>query len=189
MKSDKIISFKGNIISVLLIFFLIALPSCTHSDHSRIVFKNPVGYNQYIVTRQKELIEDVNMVNLSSEHNYPLAIKMLDTLLAHSTQNIEEIKLLSPFKNDSSFKEVAIDEFNFYNKIFVPYSIEMLKIKIKIDSGKATNTDYDNYNEYLKKIKRKSEPIESRLEEMQSKFAKKNNMIITKIKGEDSSSQ
>lgn len=182
MKKGKFLSSEKDIFSVILVFFLITFISCTHSDHSRIVFKSAAGYNDYIITRQKELIDDVNMVNLSGEHNYPLAIKMVDTLLAHSTQNLKEIKLLSPFKNNSSFKEVAIDEFNFYNKIFAPYSIKLLEIKIKIDSGIATSNDYRNYNEYLKKIQNKSAPIEARLEEMQSRFAKKYNIIITKVK-------
>ncbi len=182
MKKDKFLSSEKDIFSGILIFFLITSTSCTHSDHSRIIFKSAAGYNDYIITRQKGLMEDVDMVNLSSEHNYPLAMKMVDTLLAHSIQNLKEIKLLSPFKNNSSFKEVAIDEFNFYNKIFAPYSIKLLKIKIKIDSGIATSNDYRNYNEYLKKIRDKSAPIEARLEEMQLRFAKENNIIITKVK-------
>ena len=166
MTAHKIISQKWNVASMLLIIFLIISNGCdiiNPSDHSKAVFTNAVTYNEY----------------LASEHDYPLALKMLDTLSVHAAQNIEDITLLAPFKNDSSFKEAAIDEFNFYNKTFVNYSREIIAIKMKIDSGTAINTDYNNYNACLKKMKRQSAPIESRLEEIQKRFAKKNNIELT----------
>lgn len=151
----------------------------THSNHNSVVFGDPVSYNEYITARQKELMDDVNMYFMASEHNYPLAVKMLDTLLLHSTQNLEDIRLLAPFKEDSSFKEIAIDLFSYYNKTFVPYSRNMMIIRMKIDSGTAVDSDYEIYNQYRGKIIRQLSPLEQRLVDIQARFAKKNNFRIT----------
>jgi hypothetical protein len=168
---------------ILPAIIFIVLPGCNlnnKADHHRAVFTNAVSYNEYIISRQSELIDDADMVNLASQHDYPLALKMLDTLLVHSTQNLADLQMLAPFRGDSSFKETAIDLFNYYNNKFVPYSRKMLLIKLKIDSGTAMDSDYKVYDEYAAKIGRQSPPIEKRLVEMQARFARKNNFLLKK---------
>lgn len=127
-------------------------------------------------------MEDVDMFYLSSEHDYPLTGKMIDTLSLHASNSISDLQVLAPYKNDSSFRETAIDVFNFYNTVFVPYARKMIYIKMKIDSGTASDSDYDNYNDYVRKIKQRSTPIESRLVEIQARFAKKNNFTLSSNK-------
>jgi hypothetical protein len=127
-------------------------------------------------------MEDVDMFYLSSEHDYPLAGKMLDTLSCHASVSMAELEVLAPYKNDSSFRETAIDVFNFYNTVFVPYARKMILIKMKIDSGTAEDSDYDNYHGYMRKIKERSAPVESRLVEIQARFAKKNNFTLSSAK-------
>ena len=175
MATCKAVSLKKRIALFFSAIYLAGFTNCyTHSDHSKVILSTALSYNEYIVTRQKELMEDVSMVNLSSEHDYTLALKMLDTLLKHSSDNLEDIEVLAPFKNDSVFKETAIDEFNFYRK--------MLSIKIKIDSETASDKDYANYNQYLKKIQDQSAAVESRLKEKQAKFARNNDILLTSSK-------
>ncbi|MEO8414478.1 MAG: hypothetical protein ABI472_12500 [Ginsengibacter sp.] len=192
MTDHKMMAPEWLVASMLIVMLLFVAISCdfnNHSDHSKAIFTNAVSYNEFIITRQKELMEDLDMYNLASEHDYPLALKMLDTLSVHATQNLEDITILAPFNEDSAFRETAIDEFNFYDKTFVACSRKLIGIKMRIDSGTAVDADYDNYNAWLKKMKKQSAPIESRLEEIQKRFAKKNNMQLTPSKKEEATSE
>lgn len=55
----------------------------------------------------------------------------------------------------------------------------MLSIKEKINTEKARDSDYAIFSGLVDKIKRQSEPIQTRLEEIQLRFARKNNFILT----------
>lgn len=161
-----------------LVIFFAGCEINTHSD-KRIVFANAILYNQYIVVRHKELIGDIDIFNLASEHDYSFASKTLDTILKHSSQSLLDIQRMAPYKNDSSFRESSKDIFKYYSKKFVADNKKMIPIKLKIDSGKAMEADYDSFTELIKKIKKQSEPLQSRLEEIQSRFARKNNFTLS----------
>ncbi len=70
---------KHYFICTFLTELVILLAGCeinTHSD-KRTVFANAILYNQYIVVRHKKLIEDIDIFNLASEHDYSFASKIL----------------------------------------------------------------------------------------------------------------
>lgn len=154
----------------LIIFFCIG---CVHTDHNKIAFTNATQYNNFINVRLKELAGDIEMVRLSKEHNFPLAKKMLDTLFLHSEISIGQLEMLSPYKNDSAFKEVTIDFFKFYNQSYIEYCNKLILLKAKIDNGTATHADYQEYNQYVSQINNRVQAITARLLEKQTIFIRK----------------
>ncbi len=177
----KKVQSKHCLIYVYLAGFIIFFTGCditTHSD-KRIVFANAILYNQYIVVRHKELFEDIDIFNLASEHDNSFASKTLDTILKHATQSLADIQKMAPYNNDSSFRETSADFFKYYGGKFVEDGKKLILIKSKMDSGKVQEADYSNYTSLAKKIKSQSEPIESRLEEIQLRFARKNNFTLS----------
>lgn len=175
-------SCKLYLLPAIFMMFLTFFSGCenSRSHHKKTGFVSAGDYNEFIVIRQKELMKDLEIFKLASEHDYKFANKMLDTILKHATQSLLDIREMSPYKMDSSFREGATDLFNFYCKNFVPDCKKMILLKQKVDNGTATNTDYIAFDGYLKKIKRQSAPIETRLEEIQVRFARKNNILLTR---------
>jgi hypothetical protein len=175
-------SFKLYFLPAIFMIVVIFFPGCENNrpNHDKIVSGSALNYNEFIVVRQKELMKDLEIFKLASEHDYKFASKMLDTILKHSTQSLLDIREMPPYKMDSSFREGATDLFNFYRKNFVPDCKKMILLKQKVDNSTATITEDIAFDEYLKKIKRQSGPIETRLEEIQVRFARKNNILLTR---------
>ena len=166
-----------------LVLLLLQLPfsSCEMKNHSshRITFGNALLYNQYIVERHKELIEDVDIFNLAIEHDYSFAAKTLDSVLIHSIQSLEDIEQMEPYKGDSSFREVSADIIKYYSGTFIEESKKVIELKAKADSGKADYDEIKTLNNLAKKIDMHSQPLQKRLEEIQVRFARKNNLTLS----------
>lgn len=165
----------------LLAEFIVSLSACeinTHS-HERIVFANAILYNQYIVVRHKELIEDIDIYNLAIEHDYSFAAKMLDSILIHSTQSLQDIQHMAPYGGDSSFGEVSADLFKYYSGKFIQEGKKVIELKEKTDSGNADNDEIKTLNHLAKKIDMHTQPLQTRLEEVQIRFARRNNFTLS----------
>lgn len=161
--------------------FILMLPGCEMNSHAgkRIFFRDALLYNEYIVARQKELIGDIDVYNMASQHNYIFAIKTLDSILLHTSQSLLDIQNMAPYKNDSSFREVSADFFKYYADRFVKDNKKLILIKMKMDSGKAVSADYKDLQELDKKISSQSESVQARLEEIQGRFARRNNFQLS----------
>ena len=151
----------------------------SHSSNG-ITFSNAILYNQYIVERHKELIEDVDIYNLAIEHDYNFATKTLDSILLHATQSLVDIRQMAPYKGDSSFREVSADLFEYYSGKFIEQSKMLVQLKEKLDSGKADYYETKILNELAKKIDTHSASLQIRVQEIQRRFARKNNFTLTK---------
>ena len=150
-------------------------------DHSpdRITFKNALLYNQYIVERHKELMEDINTYNLAIQHDYVFGSERLDSILKHATQSLQDIQNMAPYRGDSSFREVSADIFKYYSGQFIQEGKMLISLKSKVDSGNADYDEVEAFNKLVKKIDLHSQPIQTRLEEIQLRFARKNNLTLS----------
>lgn len=164
--------------SLLLLQLLFSACEMRSYTPHRITFGNALLYNQYIVERHKELIEDVDIFNLAIEHDYSFAAKTLDSVLIHSTQSLQDIEQMAPYKGDSSFREVSADIFKYYSGRFVEESKKVIELKAKVDSGKADYDEIKTLNDLAKKIDMHSQPLQKRLEEIQVRFARKNSLTL-----------
>lgn len=174
-------SAKSHFFHSFLLLLALLLPSCEIKSHlsHRITFGNAVLYNQYIVERHKELIEEVDMYNLAIEHDYSFATKMLDSILIHATQGLKDIQHMAPYKGDSSFREVSADIFKYYSVRFIKEGKRVIELKARVDSGKGDYDEIRTLNELAKKIDMHSQQLQSRLEEIQLRFARKNNFALS----------
>lgn len=172
---------KGFYLMVASLLFQILSFSCemeTRLPHG-ITFSSALLYNQYIVDRHKALIEDIDIYNLAMEHDYAFATKTLDSIFIHSTQSLLDIQHMAPFKGDSSFREVTADFFKYYSGNFVDVNKRLIHLKAKMDSGLASHDEIRTLDEIAKKIDAHSESLQMRLEEIQKRFARKNNFTLS----------
>ncbi|MEP7252682.1 MAG: hypothetical protein ABI683_09890 [Ginsengibacter sp.] len=146
----------------------------------RITFASPLSYNQFIVDRHKELIADVDIYNLAMEHDYAVAMKTLDSILLHASQSLSDVSHMAPFKGDSSFREVSEDFFKYYSGQFIDEGKELIELKSKADSGRADYDEITTLVQLSKKVDAHANTLQLRLQEMQRRFASKNNFILSK---------
>ncbi len=172
---------KGFYLKVAFLLFQILSLSCEMENRSPhgITFRSALLYNQYIVDRHKALIEDIDIYNLAMEHDYAFATKTLDSIFIHSTQSLLDIQQMAPFKGDSSFREVSADFFKYYSGNFSDMSKRLIHFKAKMDSGLASPVEIRTLDEMAKKIDAHSESLQMRLEEIQKRFARKNNFTLS----------
>ncbi len=174
-------AIKGFYLVVAFLLFQILSFSCemeSRAPHG-ITFSSPLLYNQYIVDRHKTLVEDIDIYNLAMEHDYAFATKTLDSIFIHSTQSLQDIQQMAPFKGDSSFREVSADFFKYYSGNFIDMSKKLIHLKGKMDSGLASHDEIRTLNEMAKKIDEHSESLQMRAEEIQRRFARKNNFTLS----------
>ncbi len=175
-------SAKFHSVYFFILLFFLFLSSCEMKSHSSngITFSNAILYNQYIVERHKELIEDVDIYNLAIEHDYNFASKTLDSIVLHATQGLLDIRHMAPYKGDSAFREVSADLFKYYSGKFIEQAKILIQLKEKMDSDKAGYEEIKILNELAKKIDAHSASLQIRVQEIQRRFARKNNFTLSK---------
>ena len=190
MKSARILSWFDESIMQLrtlhLVVFAILITGCLCTCEiknrvpGQITFASPLSYNQFIVERHKELIADVDIYNLAMEHDYDFAMKTLDSILFHASQSLSDVNHMAPFKGDSSFREVSEDFFKYYSGQFIEEGKVLIDLKSKVDSGHANLNEVKIFSQLAKKIDAHADALQLRLQEIQRRFARKNNFALSK---------
>lgn len=148
-------------------------------NSGRITFRDALMYNKFIVDRHKELIADIDIYNLAIEHDYPFALKTLDSILLHASKSVSDVDNMAAFRGDSSFREVSKDFFKYYAGQFIDEEKVLVGIKSKADSGFASTGEILTFSTLSKRIDAHATALQMRMQEMQRRFARKNNFTLS----------
>jgi hypothetical protein len=141
-------------------------------------YKSAVQYNDYIVSRQTRLMQNVFDFSNAADKNLDSAEKMLDIYTAEAIKTIEEIKGMPPFKRDSSLREAAVSSFDFYRKVFMDDYRRIINLRKK---GEKMNVDdIKELKDMVEKITLDEEGLGETLQKAQKNFADNNNMKLMK---------
>jgi hypothetical protein len=140
-----------------------------------VTYKTPVQYNDYIVSRQTDLMRKVISFSNAAEQDIDSAANMLKGYAAETTTMIGEIKGMPPYKGDTSLRNAAVQSFTFYKRVFEEDYMDIIDIRRKED---LTQDDVDEMDRIVKKITKEEEGYDKAFHNAQNNFAKKNNMRL-----------
>ena len=163
------------LIPVLLVCIVAACGQPVQGKNG-ITYKSAVQYNDYIVSRQTQLIKNVSELRQIANINLDSAEARLNQYVAQTAGMIDEIKGMPPYKGDSSLREAAVSSFSFYKKVFEKDYMAILRLKRKADS--LTEEDVNTANLIIEKIGKEEEAVDKKFHEAQKRYASMNNMKL-----------
>lgn len=162
---------------VLSLFLLIC--SCGHTPPkgaNGVVYKSAVEYNDYIVSRQSRVIENMMKLTEVAQINLDSAGHLLDKYVNETGGMITDLKGMPDYNGDSSLRDVALEMFSFYRNVFNKDYRDIIHLRSEQD-GLSTETE-DQISSILKRIGEEEEGYDSRLQRAQENFAKRNDMKL-----------
>jgi hypothetical protein len=141
-----------------------------------VTYKSPVQYNDYIVGRQTTLMKNIVDFSKASEVNLDSAEKMLDSYVIETSNMINEIKGMPPYKGDSSLRDAAVRTFGFYKKVFEDDYKQI--IRLNIDGESNTEEGTEKIKRIVEDISKEEEKLDKAFHNAQREFANKNNMKL-----------
>jgi hypothetical protein len=162
---------------------ILALASVTVSCKSKpakgangITYKSAVEYNDYIVSRQTTLMRNIMSFVEAAQNDLDSAERLLDKYVRQTGTMISEIKGMPPYKGDSSLRDAAASIFGFYQKIFDRDYRDILHLR---NEQEGTSTEIEErIQEIVKRVEEEEKGYDTRFQNAQKAFARKNNMKL-----------
>lgn len=145
-----------------------------------VVYKSPVQYNDYIVSRQTTIMKNIMKFAEVAQSDLDSADHLLDKYVMETGRMITEIKGMPPYKGDSSLRDAATGIFGFYRNIFDKDYRDIIHLRNEQD---GTSSDIeDRISAIVKKIEDEEKGHDDRFQRAQQNFARKNNMKLMENK-------
>jgi hypothetical protein len=162
---------------LLLAFATFVIVSCNKpvKGTNGVTYKNPVQYNDYIVSRQSQLMQKVIDFGKAAETSLDSAENLLRGYVKETDVMIGELKGMPPYKNDSTLRDAAIRSFSFYKRVFAQDYMDIIAIRKK---DNITDSDVSEMGRIVDKITREEEGFDKAFHNAQRDFAERNNMKL-----------
>ena len=135
----------------------------------------PVEYNDKIITEQTKITKLFLEMNNYASIDVEKADSIRGLTVIQCDSSIAVLKGMPDFDGDSKFKNAAINLFQFYKDINQNEYKEMLAILQKED---VVMEDIERMSVIQEQVSSKETGFDSKLEQAQNEFAKKNNIQI-----------
>lgn len=165
-----------NLIAAGLLICILAACRETPEGRNGVTYKNAVDYNDYIISRQKLVIKKMLSFGKAAGINPDSAAGLLDTFALETTRLIKEVQDMPPFKNDSVFRDAAVNSFRFYKRVFEDDYKHLLQVRKRDDL--APEELQKEMNDITEKLARDEEQYDKAFHKAQESFAGKNNMQL-----------
>ena len=166
-------------LSLLGIILLSVLVSCNKPVKGKngVTYKSAVSYNDYIVSRQNTLIQNVIAFGQTARTDLDSAERLLQGFVKQTGGMVDELKGMPAYKGDSSLRDAAVNTFSFYKRVFENEYMTVLNLKKKPDFSLVV--DQPQIDSIIQKVTTEERGFDSRFHEAQMKFASSNNMRLT----------
>lgn len=172
----------GAVVSTLIFAFVIV--SCNHKDATcgKVILSSPVEYNDFIVDRQNEIIQKMVKLNqLYTEGTNKEITWHYKELIACTDSNLNKIKILTPYENDSTLKLNALNLIAYYSKIFHNEYKEV--VDIFLEGYNPSDKEMDRIYNIIQDVKKNETYLNTQLTQAQLAFAKKHGFEFSDDKG------
>lgn len=136
-------------------------------------YSSAVEYNDYIVKKQQDLMNDV--IKLSANQDVNNFEKTINDMIPKIEQSIKDIQGMPAWNGDTTFRNKALDLFKFYHEACTNEFSTVVK------SLKDVQTNPDNVTkiqEITTDVSKREEDFDNAIQQAQQNFAKNNNMDI-----------
>jgi hypothetical protein len=165
-------------LSVLFVTLVFGISACNKplKGKNGVTYKSAVQYNDYIVSRQTKLMQNILNFSKAAEIDLDSAEKMLARYVTETAANVEEIKGMPAYKGDSSLRDAAVRSFGFYKKVFGDDYSRIIQIRKKGED--ITSEDITEMSDIVEKITKEEEGYDKAFHNAQKNFADKNKMKL-----------
>ncbi len=114
----------GNKNSFLICLFILCLAACIASctgpirGRNGVVYKTAAEYNDYIINRQLNVVQHIVDFSNVSKKDLDSSGRLLGTYQLITRQMTNEINGMPAYEGDSTFRDAAVNLFNFYSHLF-----------------------------------------------------------------------
>jgi hypothetical protein len=162
----------GAVVSTLLFTFVIVSCNENTATCGKVILTTPVAYNDFIVDRQNEIIQKMVKLNqLYTEGTNKEIAWHYKELIACTDSNLNKIKILTPYENDSSLKLKAFNLIAYYSKIFHHEYKEV--VDIFLEGYNPSDKEMDRIYNIIQDVKKNETELNAQLTQAQLAFAKK----------------
>jgi hypothetical protein len=167
------------ILLLLVIIAGIGVVSCNKPAKGKngVTYKTPVQYNDYIVSRQSTLMNNVLHFGKAAQLDLDSANHMLDGFEVQADKMIEDIKGMPPYKNDSALRDAAINSFTFYKRVFRDDYKEIIRLRQAAETDESTDVDA-SIRKIVDKLTIDEDKYDKAFHNAQQNFAAKNKMRL-----------
>lgn len=160
--------------SIFAIFFIISAISLPVAAQN--TFKYAVDYNDFIINEQNKIGGIINGFMLASGKGKLKEMSMKhDEVIKQIDASTELVKALKPFKNNSSFKNAALDLFAMYKSIS---QNEYMDIMALVNEGTEVGNNRSKMYQIMMRIEEKSKPVNDAFLAKQAEFAAEFNVNL-----------
>ena len=171
--------YKYLILSVLVSIIIASCNMGQPAGANGIKYRSSLEYNNYIMERQKQVVEGMGSYTSASQGDLTTASRELDKAVATITNGLKDIQGMSTYDGDSSLRDAAANLFAFYKKSFTSDFREMLLISKKVQENTGTPQDIERYKLIQQSISKTEGPLDEKMKEAQVNFAKKYNLVLS----------
>jgi hypothetical protein len=162
----------GAVVSTLLFTFVIVSCNENNATCGKVILSTPIAYNDFIVDRQNEIIQKMVKLNqLYTEGTNKEIAWHYKELIACTDSNLNKIKILTPYENDSSLKLKAFNLIAYYSKIFHHEYKEV--VDIFLEGYNPSDKEMDRIYNIIQDVKKNETELNAQLTQAQLAFAKK----------------
>ena len=162
---------------ILACWLSFALIACSSSDKQVGYTGNAVGYNDMIIALQTRIIK--SMIDFSKSFDKAdktLMDKKHAELIATIEGVLKDAETIKPFRDNTEFRDAAMEMFKFYDSIAKKEYLEIMNI-LKQDKPEAK--DLARINEIVKSISDRETNLDAKFQKIQQAFARKHGIKLT----------
>ena len=166
-------------LSILVLIAVAALIACNlpvAKGRNGASFTNAVAYNNYIVERQTEVVNRILAISEASEKNMDSTEQLLHTAVQTADSFLLDVKALSAYKGDSTFRNSAISMLTFYHQMLEKDFPLALAIQRK--GPKMTIREYRRLGDIQRDIEEVETERNKRFYNAQQEFAQRNGLKL-----------
>lgn len=163
-----------------LFTLLLIMASCNTAPDSTgrngAIFKTAAAYNDYIVTRQMDVLAMVDQFAAASAVSVDSAQTVLQRNSRVTGDYLADLSAMSGFKGDTAFRNAAVNSFTFYKRIFDKEYKTLLAITAK--GGQPSAADARTIQQITQSISAEEAELDRRFSAAQHAFAQKNKLQL-----------
>ena len=157
-------------------FLVLACKSDAPKGANGVVYKTAVDYNDYIVNRQNQVMQNIMDFVSVAENDLDSAELLLDKYVIEVGTMVRDLRGMPAFKGDTELRDASVDIFRFYQRIFNEDYRRIIHIRNgKLDLGDGAEAEVERI---VEKIKAEERGKDERFHTAQTAFARKNDMQL-----------
>lgn len=166
------------LLSLVTTVFFISCKNSTVKGTNGVTYTNPSQYNDYIVTKQTEVMKNIMAFGQQVGTAPGEVLTKLPGYASEAEAAIKDIKGMPAYNDNTQMRDAAVDLFSFYADIFKNEYRQMAELAQSLSNTPATPEQTQEIQKLVDQVASKESVLDRNFQKAQKDFAKKNNLVI-----------